>query len=72
VSEQEIERISGMEVQGLLVFSEAYLIGSVPARRKGVTVLPVRMLAWYLERRRTVMSVEEARALHARLVLAVG
>ena len=67
-----IERITGMEVQALLVFSGAYLVGSVPARREGVTVLPARMLAGYLERRRPVMSVEEARALHGRLAGAVG
>ncbi len=66
-----IERITGMEVQALLVFSEAYLVGSVPARREGVTVLPARLLAWYLGRRRPVMSVEEARTLHGRLVGAV-
>jgi hypothetical protein len=29
-----------MEVQALLVFSETYLIGSVPAQREGVTVVP--------------------------------
>ncbi|MGA8746443.1 MAG: nuclease-related domain-containing protein [Solirubrobacterales bacterium] len=66
-----IERISGMDVQALLVFSEAYLVGSVPARRRGVTVLPARMFAGYLERCKPVMSVEEARALHGRLVGAV-
>ncbi len=66
-----IEQITGMDVQGLLVFSEAYLVGSVPARRKGVTVLPARMLDWYISRRRPVMSVEEAEALHRRLALAV-
>ena len=68
-----IERISGMDVQALLVFSQAYLVGKKPpVRREGVTVLPARMLAWYLGRRRPVMSVEEARALHASLVGAVG
>jgi Nuclease-related domain len=67
-----IERITGMEVQALLVFSEAYLVGSVPVRREGVTVLPARMLAWYLGRRRPVISVEEARGVHGRLVGAVG
>ena len=30
-------RITEVEVQGLLVFNEAYLIGSVPARREGAT-----------------------------------
>jgi Nuclease-related domain len=67
-----LERITGMEVQPLLVFSDAWLIGRVPARREGVTVLPARMLAWYVSRRRPAMTVEEAQALHARLAVAVG
>ena len=67
-----IERVTGMGVQPLLVFSQAWLIGRVPTQREGVTVLPARMLAWYLSRRRPVMSVEEARGLHARLAEATG
>ncbi|MGA8745756.1 MAG: nuclease-related domain-containing protein [Solirubrobacterales bacterium] len=67
-----IERISGMEVQALLVFSEAYLVGSVPARRRGVTVLPARMLAGYLGRRKPVMSAQEARGVAERLANAVA
>jgi hypothetical protein len=67
-----LEAITGMSVQCLLVFSQAYLIGSVPAKRRGVTVLPARMLAGFLSRRRPVLSVEEAAAIHARLALAVG
>ncbi|MGN6255160.1 MAG: nuclease-related domain-containing protein [Solirubrobacterales bacterium] len=67
-----LETITGMKVQPLLVFSRAYLIGSVPARRRGVTVLPARMLAGFLSRRRPAMSAEEARAIRDRLALAVG
>lgn len=67
-----MERITGMEVQALLVFSEAWLVGSVPARREGVTVLPARMLAWYLSRQRPTMSVEEARRAGERLATALG
>ena len=39
-----LERITGFEVQPLLVFSRAYIVGDVPAHRRGVTVLPARML----------------------------
>jgi hypothetical protein len=60
-----------MEVQALLVFSEARLVGSVPARREGVTVLPARMLAWYLGRRRPLMSVEDAAEVGEALRLAL-
>lgn len=67
-----LETITGLKVQALLVFSDAWLVGRVPARREGVTVLPARMLSWYVSRRRPVMSAEEAWKLHARLATAVG
>jgi Nuclease-related domain len=67
-----LETITGMPVQSLLVFSQAYLVGSVPARRRGVTVLPARMLAGFLSRRRPTMSADEARAIRDRLAFAVG
>ena len=67
-----LETITGMEVQALLVFSRAYLIESMPAKRRGVTILPARMLAGYFSRRRPVMSVEQAEEIHRRLALAVG
>lgn len=67
-----LERVTGLEVQALLVFSEAYLVGSVPAQRRGVTVLPARMLAWFISRRRPTMTAAEAGELHARLAAALG
>ncbi len=67
-----LERITGMRVEALLVFSDAYLVGSVPARRDGVTILPARMLAGFLERRRPTMSATEARELAERLANAVA
>ncbi|HUB36226.1 MAG TPA: nuclease-related domain-containing protein [Solirubrobacteraceae bacterium] len=44
-----IERVTGWEVEPLLVFSRAWVDRPL-ARRKGVRVLPARMLAGYLER----------------------
>ncbi|HEY0392845.1 MAG TPA: nuclease-related domain-containing protein [Solirubrobacterales bacterium] len=67
-----VERITGLKVQALLVFSQAWLIGRVPAQRRGVTVLPARMLAWFLSRRRPTLSIEQARELHQRLAMAFG
>jgi hypothetical protein len=67
-----LERITGMRAEALLVFSDAYLVGSVPARRDGVTILPARMLAGFLERRRPTMSATEARELAERLANAVA
>jgi hypothetical protein len=62
-----IERITGMEVQSLLVFSRAWLIGSVPAQRNGVTILPARMLGHYFSRRRPVLTAERAEQIHSHL-----
>jgi len=67
-----LERITGRDVQALLVFSRAYLVGSVPAQRRGVTVLPARMLSYYFSRRRPVMERSESAKLHARLSAALS
>jgi hypothetical protein len=53
-----LEKVSGLDVTPLLVFSEAFLIGSVPTRRHGVTVLPARMLSAFMERRRPKLALE--------------
>lgn len=62
-----LERITDLDVQPLLVFSQAYLIGSVPARRKGVVILPARTLKHYLSRQRPTLSEERASQIHRRL-----
>lgn len=67
-----LETITGMEVRSLLVFSQAYLVGRVPAQCRGVTILPARMLAGFFARQRPTMSVEEAHAIYSRLAPAVG
>jgi hypothetical protein len=56
---RQLKKVSGLDPTPLLVFSEAYLVGSVPAHPHGVTVLPARMLAGYIERRRPVLSPTE-------------
>jgi hypothetical protein len=66
-----LEGISGLKVEALLVFSEAYLVGSVPAHRRGVTVIPERMLGAYFERRRPKITSAEAADIAARLRLAL-
>jgi hypothetical protein len=67
-----LERISGERVEALLVFSRAYLVGRVPAQRRGVTVLPARMLAGYLQRKKTKLSSTQVRELDERLAEAFG
>jgi hypothetical protein len=66
-----LETVSGLRVQPLLVFSEAYLVGSVPAHIRGVTVLPARMLAGFLHRRRPVFDHAEAAEVGEALRLAL-
>jgi nuclease-like protein len=48
---KHVESLVGHAVSPLLVFSQAYLIGRPISRRRGVVVLPARMLVGFLERR---------------------
>jgi hypothetical protein len=61
-----LERVSGHEVEACLVFSAAYLDRPV-SRRRGVLVLPGRLLAGHLARREHVLQPEEVAGIHARL-----
>ena len=53
-----VEQAIGAKTTPLLVFSRAYLSRLV-ARRRGVTVLPARMLSGHLLRRRPALSTAE-------------
>jgi hypothetical protein len=66
-----LEKVSGLKVEALLVFSAAWLIGSLPARRRGVVVLPARMLNRHLTRRRPTLSDAEVSEIATRLRLAL-
>jgi hypothetical protein len=66
-----IERVTGLEVEPLIVFSRAW-VDRPMARRKGVRVVPARMLLGYLAKlpaRLTPQEVERARGLVARALL---
>lgn len=67
-----LERITGRDVKPLLVFSRAYLVGTVPAQRRGITILPARTLRHYFSRRRPVMETTEVATLHTRLAAALS
>ena len=67
-----LERVTGLEVEPLLVFTQAWLVGSVPARRRGVVVLPGRMLAGYLARREPTIRPERASQIHEQLAAALS
>jgi hypothetical protein len=53
-----IERVTGTSVEPLLVFSRAWVDRPL-ARRKGVRVLPARMLIGHLQKRAEVLSREQ-------------
>lgn len=67
-----IERITGLEVDSLLVFSRAFLVGRPVSRQRGVLVLPARMLAGHLARREPVLSAERVDAVHRQLASALA
>jgi hypothetical protein len=65
-----IERVTGITVEPLLVFSRAWVDRPL-ARRKGVRVVPARMLLGYLSRREAVLSRAEMGRAHSLVVSAL-
>jgi hypothetical protein len=61
-----LEHVIGMRVEPLLVFSRAWVDRPL-ARRKGVRVLPARVLLAHLKKRRETLSREEVDEAHERL-----
>lgn len=66
-----LERITGLPAQPLLVLSDAFLIGRGVSRRRGVCVLPARMLQGFLARRPQQLSAAEIDSIHTRLAMAL-
>jgi hypothetical protein len=58
--QRTIARVTGLAVEPLIVYSRAWIDRPL-ARRKGVRVLPARMLAGYLDRRPASLSPEQVR-----------
>ena len=56
--QRALERITGEEVEALLVYSRAWVDRPL-ARRKGVRVIPARMLPSYLQRRPRILAAVE-------------
>ncbi len=65
-----IERATGIEVEPLIVYSRAWVDRPL-ARRKGVRVLPARMLAGYLDRCKATLSSEQVQYAHERVAVAL-
>src|ERR1700691_6641192 len=66
-----IERVTGMKVEPLIVFSRAGA-ARPPPRRKGVRVLPARMLRGYLKRRASTLTPEQVEQAHRRVAAALA
>jgi hypothetical protein len=66
-----VQRVTGLEaVEPLIVYSRAWVDRPL-ARRKGVRVLPARMLPGYLAGRAVTLSEEQVAGAHERLVEAL-
>lgn len=67
---KSVERITGLRAAPLLVFSSAYLIPAVTERR-GVVILPSRMLVNYLRQRGGTIPPERVEYVYRRLAAAL-
>ena len=66
-----IEQVTGVSVEPLIVFSRAWVDRPL-SRRKGVRILPARMLLGYLSRRPVRLSAEEIEKVHGLLGAALA
>jgi hypothetical protein len=66
-----LERAIGERVEPLIVFSRAWVDRPL-ARRKGVRILPARMLLSYLQKRKASLTSEQVQDVHARLLKALA
>jgi Nuclease-related domain len=69
--QRAVEAIAGVSVEPLLVFSRAWVDRPL-ARRKGVRVLPARMLVGHLNKRSATLSGEEIEQVRERLAAALA
>jgi len=67
---ETLERVVGERVEALVVFSRAW-VDKPLARRRGVRVMPARMLQRYLGRRTDALTPEQIEDAHRRVVLAL-
>jgi hypothetical protein len=68
--QRAIARVTGVEVEPLIVYSRAWIDRPL-ARRKGVRVLPARMLPRYLDHRQARMSPEQIERAQTRVSAAL-
>jgi hypothetical protein len=68
---ETLERITGEQVEPLVVFSRAW-VDKPLARRRGVRVIPARMLLAYLRRHARRLTSEQVERAHERVVAALA
>lgn len=68
---ETLERIAGERVEPLVVYSRAW-VDKPLARRRGVRVIPARMLLGYLTRHRHTLEVEQVKRARERIVAALA
>ncbi|HEY8303002.1 MAG TPA: nuclease-related domain-containing protein [Solirubrobacteraceae bacterium] len=68
---EALERVTGERVEALLVFSRAW-VDKPLARRRGVRVIPARMLSGYLERHARTLAPEQVENARRRVVEALA
>jgi Nuclease-related domain len=68
---ETLERITGEQVEPLVVFSRAW-VDKPLARRRGVRVMPARMLLAYLRRHAGRLTPEQVEQAHTRIVAALA
>jgi hypothetical protein len=68
---ETLERITGERVEPLVVFSRAW-VDKPLARRRGVRVMPARMLLAYLRRHAHTLAPEQVERAHGRIVMALA
>jgi hypothetical protein len=68
---ETLERITGEQVEPLVVFSRAW-VDKPLARRRGVRVIPARMLLAYLRRHAETLTPERLEQAHSRVVAALA
>lgn len=68
---ETLERVTGERAEPLVVFSRAW-VDKPLARRRGVRVLPSRMLLAYLRRHAHTLTSEQVEQAHARILAALS
>jgi hypothetical protein len=68
---ETLERVTGERVEPLVVFSRAW-VDKPLARRRGVRVIPARMLLAYLRRHSRTLTLEQVEQAHTRILAALA